>query len=418
MAASGNGTGKSTPGSLPANGVIGVSSNQIRLMLIPLFATLIMAGFVTTVGLLTEPAALRYGVELTDIASQFTWFTGGVFLGGILAFFIFDYAAIKPVILWSCVISIGLIVWLHFNSLYALLPVLLTLIGALLAIVICGGVTVITQQWQGKTRQMIMVAQDAMFNGGGIVFSGAATWFVVNQFEWTSAYLIVAVLIGIVVLLAMTSSFKPLIVAEEQETTSAGTWNAGIILVGFSLLLFMMAKISIFVWAPQFIQQTFSVGPEVGGQFMANVFTAAFIGSLIGTWAASKIEVKYLLFCLVVVSMLSVFALTVTSSVSLILILAYGYGISVSATYNSYVAFGLSFVDRPSHKNVVYLQLMSGFGSTLAPLVSSMIVDRTASISSAIQFCFVTLVIVAMTLFVCNFLHVRISQAKLAPAAP
>ena len=86
-----------------------MSSNQIRLMLIPLFATLIMAGFVTTVGLLTEPAALRYGVELTDIASQFTWFTGGVFLGGILAFFIFDYAAIKPVILWSCVISIGLI---------------------------------------------------------------------------------------------------------------------------------------------------------------------------------------------------------------------------------------------------------------------------------------------------------------------
>ena len=60
---------------------------------------------------------------------------------------------------------------------------------------------------------------------------------------------------------------------------------------------------------------------------------------------------------------------------------------------------------------------MSGFGSTLAPFVSSMIVDRTGSISSAIQFCFVTLVFVALTLFVCNFLHVRISQVKLAPAA-
>ena len=50
-----------------------MNANQYRLMFIPLLATLIMGGFVTTVGLLTEPAAMKYGVELTDIASQFTW---------------------------------------------------------------------------------------------------------------------------------------------------------------------------------------------------------------------------------------------------------------------------------------------------------------------------------------------------------
>ncbi len=376
----------------------------------------------TTVGLLTEPAALKYGVELTDIAAQFTWFTGGVFLGGIFSFFVFDYFAIKPVILWSYVVSVGLILWLHFSAQYFLLPFLLTTIGAFMAIVTCGGVTVITQQWVGKQRQMIMVSQDAMFNGGGIVFSGAATWFVLNQFEWTAVYLIVAGLIGVVVLLAVTSSFEPVVKMEdetedetEDEVDVVGTWNAGIILVGISLLLFMMAKISIFVWAPQFIQQTFGVGPEVGGQFMANVFTAAFIGSLLGTWAASKIEVKYLLYCFVVVSMLSVFALTVVSSTSIVLLLAYGYGISVSATYNSYVAFGLSFVEQPSHKNIVYLQLMSGLGSTLAPFISSMIVDVTDSIASAMQFCFVTLFIVAISLFVCHLLHHRIMGSQ--PAA-
>ncbi len=386
-----------------------MTANQYRLMLIPLFATLIMAGFVTTVGLLTEPASERYGVTITDIASQFTWFTGGVFLGGILAFFVFDYFAIKPVILWSYLASIGLIVRLHFTSVYALLPVLLSVIGALLAIVICGGVTVITQQWVDKQRQMIMVGQDAMFNGGGIVFSGAATWFVLNQFEWTAVYLVVAALIGAVVLLTALSSFTP-VVEQKEEVDPVGVWNLGILLVGFSLLLFMMAKIAIFVWAPQFIQQTFGVGPEVGGQFMANVFTAAFIGSLLGTWAASKIDVKYLLYGFIVVSMLSVFALNMTSSVTFVLLLAYGYGISVSATYNSYVAFGLSFVERPSHKNVVYLQLMSGFGSTLAPFISSMIVDMTGDIGSAMQFCFVTLLIVAITLFICHLLHLRVPQ--------
>ena len=381
--------------------------NQYRLMFIPLLATLILGGFVTTVGLLTAPAALKYGVELSDVASQFTWFTGGVFIGGLLAFFVFDYFAIKSVILWSYIVSLGMIIWLHFSAQYFLLPFLLATIGALMALVVCGGVTVITQQWVAKQRQMIMVSQDVMFNGGGIVFSGLATWFFIHQFEWTSVYLVVAVLIGIVVVLTATSSFEP-VQEPEEEVDVVGTWNVGIILVGITLLLFMMAKISIFVWAPQFIQQTFDVGPEVGGQFMTNVFTAAFIGSLLGTWVASKIDVKYLLYCLVVVSLLSVFALTVVSSTSIVLLLAYGYGISVSATYNSYVTFGLSFVEQPSHKNVVYLQLMSGLGSTFAPFISSLVVEMTDSTASVLQFCFVTLLIVVISLVVCHVLHHRV----------
>ena len=398
-----------------------MSANQYRLMLIPLLATLIMAGFVTTMGLVLSAAADKYGVELTDVSTQFTWFTGGVFLGGILAFYIFDYVAIKPVVIWSYVVSIALILVLHFSTLFPLLPWLLSTIGCLLAIVICGGVTVITQQWVGKRRQMIMVAQDAMFNGGGILFSGAATWFVVNHHGWSAVYLVVAVLIAVVSVLAVMSSFKPVVRETEASTesslsTSLGSWNAGIILVGISLLLFMMAKISIFVWAPEFLQQSFGVTAEVGGQFMANVFTAAFIGSLCGTWAASRIEVKYLLYGFVVVSVSTVFAFTQTGSADVMLVLAYAYGISVSATYNSYVAFGLSFVAQPSHKNVVYLQLMSGLGSTLAPFVSSMIVDVTGTIATAIQFCFVTLLIVAATLFVCNFLHRRLAGSALAAA--
>jgi TsgA-like MFS transporter len=383
-------------------------------MSIPLLATLIMGGFVTTMGLLTEPAAIHYGVEITDIAAQFTWFTGGVFLGGILAFFIFDYFSIKAITIWSYVLSIALIAWLYTSKDYALLPFLLASIGTLLVIVTCGGVTIITQQWLGRRRQMVMVGQDAMFNGGGIVFSGAATWFVVNQYGWASVYLIVLALITIVVLVSAVSRFEPVVPQEDVDNAagSIGSWNAGIILVGLSLLLFMMAKISIFVWAPQFIQQTFEVGPEIGGLFMSNVFAAAFVGSLAGTWIASKVEVKYLLYCLVIVSMCSVFALIVTDSVTVTLLLAYAYGVSVSATYNSYVAFGLSFVDQPSHKNVVYLQLMSGLGSTLAPFVSSQFVELTGSIASAMQFCVVTLMIVAMTLLVCHFLHRRMQDPK------
>ena len=381
--------------------------NQTRLMFIPLLATLIMAGFVTTIGLVTEPAANDYGVSIAEIAGQFSWLTAGIFVGGILAFFIFDYLPIRQVILGSYLAAIALIFWLHVSDSYTLLPILLALIGNFFAIVGCGGVVVITQQWRGHKSQMIMVAQDAMFNGGGIAFAALVTWFVLNAYDWTAIYLVVTLFLGIVVLLSMVSSFDPAHESEDTAADGAGQWNAGIVLVGVSLLLFMVAKISIFVWAPQFIQQSFSAGPETGGRFMANVFLAAFIGSLFGTWIASRVQVRFLLYSFVVVSVLAVYAMSTVQSVGLMLLLGYCYGISVSATYNSYVAYGLSFVVNPSHKNVVYLQLMSGLGSTLAPFVSSKIVESTGSTGTAIQFCFAILLIVAITLMVTDFLYRR-----------
>ena len=381
--------------------------NQTRLMFIPLLATLIMAGFVTTIGLVTEPAAEHFGVSISDIASQFSWLTAGVFVGGILAFFIFDRLPIKVVTIGSYLAAIVLIILLNRLKAYAFLPILLGLIGNFFAIVVCGGVTIITQQWRGHRSQMIMVAQDAMFNGGGIAFAALTTWFVVNSYGWSAVYLVVTLFLGFVVILAAVTSFEPAYEAEENESDEVEQWNLGIILVGVSLLLFMTAKIAIFVWAPQFVQQTFESGPELAGEFMGNVFLAAFLGSLAGTWLASKISVRFLLYGFVLVSLLSVYAISSAQSTSSILFLGYCYGLSVSATYNSYVAFGLAFVSNPSHKNVVYLQLMSGLGSTVAPVVSSLVVHEAGSTRSALQLCFVLLLTVVLTLVISDALYRR-----------
>ena len=205
--------------------------NQTRLMFIPLLATLIMAGFVTTIGLVTEPAADHFGVSISDIASQFSWLTAGVFVGGILAFFIFDHLPIKLVTIGSYLAAIVLIILLNRLKAYAFLPILLGLIGNFFAIVVCGGVTIITQQWRGHRSQMIMVAQDAMFNGGGIAFAALTTWFVVNSYGWSAVYLVVTLFLGFVVILAAVTSFEPAYEAEENESDEVEQWNLGIILV-------------------------------------------------------------------------------------------------------------------------------------------------------------------------------------------
>jgi fucose permease len=179
------------------------------------------------------------------------------------------------------------------------------------------------------------------------------------------------------------------------------------VLIGVSLLLYMMAKISVFIWAPQYITEKFSVDQSVGGQFMSNVFTTALIGSIAGTWLVSRVDIKYLVYGFISVSLVATSLLTLIDSVEAMLMLAFVYGISVSATFNAYVAFSLSQVGSPTHRNIAYMLLMSALGSSCAPLFSSRVVEKTGSIEAALLACAATLAVVALILVAVEVLSQR-----------
>ncbi len=366
----------------------------------------------TTLGLIIPGAAEHFGVEVTSMASQFTWFTGGVFVGYIVSFMIFDHFSIKSVLIVCYIGSATALVLIHFADNYALLAVWFVIFGVAISIAICGSGTLITQLWSDKARQTVLVAQDAMFNGGGVIFSAIATWFVTNRFPFGSTYLVmVGIIIFVVILISISNFEKDLTYAVDDDTDIETEWNSGIILIGISLLLFMLAKISIFIWAPQFVEQKFNVDGAVSGQFMSNVFTAALIGSLAGTWLVSRVNVKYLLYSFVVVSAVSVWLLTQATNVDDVLLLAFVYGVSVSATFNAYMAFALTFVEIPTHRNIAYMLLMSGLGSSGAPLFSSQAVELGGDIESALTFCFFVLIVVAITLVIGEVLNESSNRA-------
>jgi MFS family permease len=349
------------------------------------------------------------------MASQFTWFTGGVFVGYIVSFVIFDYVSIKLVLIICYLASAAAILLIHYSSNYEMLAVWFVAFGVAISIAICGSGTLITQLWSDKARQTVLVAQDAMFNGGGVIFSAIATWFVTINFPYSSTYLVIVGIIVFVIILSFFSNFeKDLAYAVADDKDAKTEWNLGIIIIGVSLLLFMLAKISMFIWAPQFVEQKFNVDGAVSGQFMSNIFTAALIGSLAGTWLVSRINVKYLLYSFVLVSTISVWLLTQATTIDKVLILAFVYGVSVSATFNAYMAFALTFVAVPTHRNIAYLLLMSGLGSSGAPLFSSKAVELGGNIEAALSFCFMTLIVVAITLVIGEVLNSAGKKTALA----
>lgn len=359
-------------------------------------------------GLIIPRAAAHFDVTAVSMASRFTWFTGGVFVGYLLSFVVFDRFTIKQVLLAAysvCLLSIAL---LHFASSYLLLTAWLACFGIAISIALCGSSTLITRLWEQRARQTVLVALDATFNGGGVIFSALATWFASQALPFSSTYIVVACIIVVVLLAAWSSDFTADEVIVSDDARALKTeWNIGIILIGVSLLLFMTAKIGMFIWAPQYVEAKFAVSGAVSGQFMSNIFIAALIGSLAGTWLVSRMNVKYLLYAFVVVSTLAVWLITSVSHIDSMLLLGFLYGISVSATFNAYMAFALSFVAVPTHRNIAYLLLMSGLGSSLAPLISSQAVSIGGDIVDALWLCFVVLMLVIATLLLGEWLSKR-----------
>lgn len=369
--------------------------NQIRLLAVCLLATFVISGVVTTMGLITPVAAEQFGISVTDMASRFTWFTGGVFVGYIASFVIFDRMSIRTALYLSYGAAVVAFVLMHLLDDLSALAILFSVSGLAISVAVCGSGTLITQLWKDHARQTVIVAQDALFNGGGVVFSAMAAWFTARALPFSSTYLVVVGVILLVLVLAVLSDFRKDLLQEHDEDGPITTyWNAGIVIMGISLALFMLAKIAVFIWAPQFVVERFDGDGALAGQFMGNVFIAALIGSLAGTWLVSRVSVKILVYIYVCVSAFAVWQLLSVATVQSALLLAYVYGFSVSATFNAYVAFALTLVPKPSHRNIAYMLVMSSLGSSLAPLASSGMVEAGGEIAASLWFCVVVLLVV------------------------
>ena len=120
---------------------------------------------------------------------------------------------------------------------------------------LCGASTLISQVWHGSARHAAIVGQDAMFNGGGVLFAALTSWFLAQSMPFSSTYMVTFGIIIFVILLMLISDFTvPSDSEGASETNSPTEWNSRIILIGVSLLLYMMAK-SLFLSGPRSTSQ-------------------------------------------------------------------------------------------------------------------------------------------------------------------
>jgi fucose permease len=363
-----------------------MTPNRWRLLFTCLIATFLISGGVGTIGIVVPDAAARFGVSAPSMAATFSWFTGGIFAGNVISFVLFDRFSIRAVMLAGYGICVASLLLIHATSHSAVMAAALLGFGVSISCVICGAGTLITRLWNGRARQTALVAQDAMFNGGGLLFSTVATGLIVRSLAFSWLYVFLAVIAVLALLLALTSDFADGQAQSSDEPLAGPTeWNLPFIMLGISLLVFMLGKISLFIWAPQLVDARFG-GEGAGGAFMGNVFLAAFFGSIAGTWLVTRFAAGVLVYGLVLLSSAATWGVLQVSSTAALIPLAVAYGFSVSATFNAYCAHALSKIDVPTHRNVAYLLLMSGLGGALAPVLSSQAVTLGDGIETGVIF--------------------------------
>lgn len=360
----------------------------------------IIAGFLAPYGLLVGPIANAFDIEVGAAGSLFSFFTSGIFFGYIAAFYVFTRIGIKAIIVGGYAVVILAVIAVFLVPGIVTLSLALALIGFFCSLAVCGSVTLISQNWDGKKRQSALVAQDAAFNGGGMFFTAITGYLLGQGLSWQAGYAPAATFALISIAIALFTRLAINQPAEDQ-TGEKTEWNAGIILVGVLVMLFMAAKLTVIVWAPQYLEQEFGASPRQAGAVMSNVFRAAFLGSLVGTYVVSKVQIHHFLTAMIFTGVIATFVMLASDDLQIATAMGYLFGLSVSATFNSYMAFALGFVDSPNHRHVAYMLLVGAVGSGLGPLISgqSVIVTETTRTPIIMAFGLMALVLIGVMVF-------------------
>ena len=352
-----------------------MGSEKLRLSLVCILIYVVVAGFVTQIGLLTGPIASAYNKEVTSTTAIFSFLTGGFLAGTFAAYFLLDYIRIKPLVLGYGLLLIISVLGILFIETYSVLPVFLGIIGFVTGISTCIAGIVVGRLWEAKKRESFFIGLDAAYNLGGVFFPFVTTYILLRQLPWTYCLLAVVVFVAIILYLSLQSGFYN-INPDKNMPASQGKveWNSGIIIAGVSLFLVIHGKYSIILWLPQYAQNVLALGPEEAGKLISSVFSTALIGSVAGIYIVAKIRIMYFICAALLTGTLSGLLFTFVGSYASAVLIAATFGLAVSVLYNVFVVYGLNFVSQPSHKHISFIIVSSGIAATIAPYSSSVIV--------------------------------------------
>jgi len=383
-------------------------SNQQRITLVSFLAYFVMSGMLAPIGIISGPMAEYFGLPITEITAHFSWLTFGILAGSVIALLVFDWVPLRKLMsgLYGLILLCLVSFYLHDDV--ALIWPALGLVGICCGIGLAGAALTISRIYTTDRRASMLVITDSSFSVAGIVCSWVAVLLIARGVHWSGAYQFVALIAGIVLLLAAFSTF-PNTTADTKKASTREPWPVSVWLCVAALFLYTLGQYSMLWWLPNYAETQLGAPRDQAGQLVSQFWTGMFVAQIFVAWWVLKVGVRRLVLVAAIGSSVSSVPLWIYGDIDGLILLTTIWGFANMGLLKIVLSFATQMLRVPTARLISTLLLGGSIGTAVSPWVTSKIVAATDN-HFVLQFstgCYILLTILLIA-------AIRINNGKVA----
>ncbi len=381
-------------------------NNNNRITFGCFLAYFVMSAIISPLGVISGTIAEHFQISITLATSAFTYLTTGVFVGTLIAVFIFDYVHLRHVIVGGATVICLSIVAMYAIDQFAAFAASLALIGICCGLELSAAAVVIAKIYDEKLRASMLLLTDSFYSMAGVVSTSLAGVLLARQFHWSSVYLLAFVVAACIGVIAFGARYPATQTAGRHDRSNAElfAWPVGVHLVGLAMLIYLVGFVSIYSWVPNYAQHVLGLDVEGSSEVVSRMFLGMFIGQLIMFFLVFRFPLRMLIVIYAsMATVLTVSLWTVNTAPQLQLAML-TLGLVTGGLFKTVLTYGTTLVDNPSPKMVSYLIFHAGLGTAITPFVSSLIVERF-DMAAALQFATICYVLTLVLILAARWLR-------------
>ena len=386
-------------------------NNIQRTTAVCFLAYFVMSGMMSPIGIITGLMAEYFNQPITRITANFSWFTGGIFVGSLTALIIYEWARLKYALLVIYSLILSSLLSLPFQSDLPGIWLALGLVGACCGAGLSGAAITISKSYEQERRASMLIITDGCFSIAGIITSWLAVQLALRNIQWYGTYLLIAVIACIIIALTTLSSFPEHQTDRRfQESPAGESWPIGVWICMFALFVYTLSQYSLFLWLPNYAETRLGATIDEAGQVVSRFWTGMLVTQLFGAWWVLKIGVRRTIYIGALASALATIPLWSYQDINGLIFFAFICGLVNLGLLKITLSLATQMLQTPPPRLVSALLLGATTGTSIAPWVSSRIVEASNNyviliVASAGYFVVLALVTLAIKLRPSN-LHI------------
>lgn len=350
-------------------------SNQVTITLVSFLTYFILSAMLAPIGILSSPMAEHFGQSITDVTKQFSWLTGGILVGAVIALFIFDWISLRKLFMVIYgMVALVLFSFVTVDSLEAA-RYILGFVGVGSGVGLAGAAITISHSYNEDRRASMLVITDGCFSVAGFAIAWTATYLVGREFGWSSTYQLIGFIAATVAILAAISGFPDTLLEEHAEKSSP--WPLSVWLCVFSLFLYTLGQYSMLFWLPNYATTVLGAETSQAGSLVGQFWLGMFFAQVFVAWWVLKVGVRRLVLIASVTTFCGSLPLWNVTDIEWLIILALVWGFANLAMLKAILSFATEMVEVPGARLVSLLLLGATVGTAVSPYVTSQIVEWT-----------------------------------------